>query len=393
MSKKPIFSCVRTKPIKSMQSLVSMDRHGRRQDKSCEARCDFERSQDNLAWSSSPAGDPLDVIGAFKHRKAETNAKEYAKAPIALHMLLTVSPEWIQASGDMHDPRNPKNQMLFDQAKKWAEEKFGPGSVIAARMDMDESGGGVVDVFVVPVHQVKQRGKTKNQISVNKAYEAAFGGGRVYGKMQDSWASHCQEHLDQRITRGRPKEETGAEYVEASIIAPKLEKVSKREKAISAREKRVATREEQAAEVLEKPWWKPVRETTKTSVLKQAERNEIRAWYQEKYESVTVKLGEVSTRLAVERQKREKLENQNRALGRELLNAMEKNDKLECAIAEVAEEIPMSALQKLKLAFGASRMLDDVMSALGIKKREEPVGVRGHRDASGQPGRGYDGQP
>lgn len=275
--------------------------------------------------------------------------------------------------------------MLFDHAQRWAEEKFGPGSVIAARMDMDESGGGVVDVFVVPVHQVKQRGKTKNQISVNKAYEAAFGGGRVYGKMQDSWASHCQQHLDQRITRGRPKEETGAEYVEASIIAPKLEKVSKREKAISAREKRVATREEQAAEILEKPWWKPVQEKTKISVLGQAERNKIRAWYQERYESVTVKLGEVSTRLTVERQKREKLENQNRALGRELLDAMEKNDRLECAIAEVAEEIPTSALQKLKQAFGASKVLDDVMNAFGIRKREKPVRVL--------PGRGYDGQP
>jgi len=362
-----------------------MDRHGRRQDKSCEARCDFERSPDNLAWSSSPAGDPLDVIGAFKQRKADTNAKEYAKAPIALHMLLTVSPEWIQASGDMHDPRNPKNQMLFDQARKWAEEKFGPGSVIASRMDLDEKGGGVVDVFVVPIHEVRQRGKTKNQISVNKAYEAAFGGGRVYGKMQDSWASHCQQHLDQRITRGRPKEETGAEYVEASIIAPKLEKVSKREKAISTREKRVATREEQAAEILEKPWWKPVQEKTKINVLGQAERNKIRAWYQERYESVTVKLGEVSTRLTVERQKREKLENQNRALMRELSASLEKNSELECAIAEVAKEIPTSALQKLRKAFGASRMLDDIMSALGIRKREEPVRVL--------PGRGYDGQP
>jgi len=286
-------------------------------------------------------------------------------------MLLTVSPEWIQASGDMHDPQNPKNQMLFDQAKKWAEEKFGPRSVIAARMDMDEAGGGVVDIFLVPVHQVKQRGKTKNQISVNKAYEAAFGGGRVYGKMQDSWASHCQEHLDPKITRGRPKEETGAEYVEASIIAPKLEKVSKREKAISAREKRVAAREEQAAEILEKPWWKPVRETTKASVLGQVEKNEIRAWYQERYESVTVKLGEVSTRLAMERQKLEKLEKQKQNLMRELSDALETNNRLECAIAEVAEEIPTSAFRKLREAFKASKVLDDVMTALGIRKQEK----------------------
>lgn len=203
--------------------------------------------------------------------------------------------------------------------------------------------------------------------------------------MQDSWASHCQQHLDQRITRGRPKEETGAEYVEASIIAPKLEKVSKREKAISVREKQVTVREKQAAEVLTTPWFKSVPDETKQRVLRQSERNEIRAWYQEKYENVTVKLGEVSTRLAVERQKREKLENQNRALGRELSDALEKNSELECAIAEVAEDIPTSALQKLRKAFGASKMLDDIMSALGIKKHGEPVGVQlRHRDTLGR---------
>lgn len=381
MAAKPIFGCVRAKPIKNMAGLVAMEKHGRRQDKSCQGRCDFSRSQDNLAWSCSASGDPLDVVGAFKHRKAETNAKEYGKAPVALHMLLTVSPEWVQDAGDMHDPKNPNNRKLFAEAQKWAEEKFGPGSVIASRMDMDEAGGGVVDIFVVPVHQVKQRKTTKNQISINKAYEKAFGGGRVFGPMQDSWASHCQEHLDPKIQRGKTKAETGREHVHSEVIAPALETLSKKQKAVSNREKQVTVREKQAADVLTTGWFRSVPDETKQRVLRQSERNEIRAWYQERYESVTVRLGEVSTRLAAERQKREHIEGQNRSLMLELSKAMEKNNELECAIAEVAEEIPMSALQKLKRAFGASRMLDDVMSALGIRKREEPVEAQsGHRD-------------
>jgi len=354
-----------------MAGLVAMEKHGRRQDKSCQGRCDFSRSPDNLAWSCSLSGDPLDVVGAFKQRKTATDAKEYGKAPVALHMLLTVSPEWIQDAGDMHDPKNPNNRKLFDQAKAWAEEKFGEGSVIASRMDMDEAGGGVVDIFVVPVHQVKQRKTTKNQISINKAYEKAFGGGRVFGPMQDSWAEWCRTKIDPKIQRGKTKAETGREHVHSEVIAPALETLSKRQKAVSTREKQVTVREKQAAEVLTTPWFRSVPDETKQKVLGQAERNKIRAWYQEKYESVTVKLGEVSTRLAAERQKREKLESQNRALMRELSDALETNNKLEYAIAEVAEEIPVSAFRKLQEAFKASKVLDDVMTALGIRKQEK----------------------
>ena len=183
-SKQMAYVCVRTEKIGGYRKLQTIEAHGRREDEESRTRADPARTGDNIADSS--VEDPLAVTEAFKKRKEDTNAKEYKGGPIGVHVLCTVSPEWIKEAGGLHDPQNPRNTAFYDASKKWAENKFGKGSVIASRMDMDEKGGGVVDLVVVPVHEVKQRGKVKNQISVNKSYEQSFGGGRVFSKMQDS---------------------------------------------------------------------------------------------------------------------------------------------------------------------------------------------------------------
>lgn len=212
------FAAVRVQKIMGLRGMQSIENHGRRLDPASAARVDPSKSKDNLAWSC--ADDPLAVVDAFRHRKVETGAKEYRGSPLGLHVLCIVSPEWIAAAGDPHDPGNDRNKRLFQAARDWGDQTFGPGAVVAARMDMDEAGGGVVDLVIVPIHEVKQRGKVKNQISVNKAYEAAFGGGRVFSKMQDSWAGFAKAHLDSAIERGKPKAETGREHVHADIYRP-----------------------------------------------------------------------------------------------------------------------------------------------------------------------------
>ena len=224
------YACVRVKRIGSIQAMRSCDEHGRRLDDASASRVDPSRTKRNLAWSC--VADPLAVVDAFRHRKAEAAATEYKGAALGLHILCTVSPEWVSSAGDLHDPGNDRNKALFQAARDWGEKIFGAGSVIASRMDMDEAGGGVVDIFVVPVHQVKQRGKTKNQISVNKAFEAAFGGGRVYSKMQDSWAEHVQKCLDPEIKRGIPKSETGRSHVHADIYRPMVRAAEKKSLAV-----------------------------------------------------------------------------------------------------------------------------------------------------------------
>lgn len=119
----------------------------------------------------------------------------------ACRLLCVISPEWVKAAGDLHDPDNPRNRALFDQAKSWAESWAGKGSVFGARLDLDEAGGAVVDLMISPVRE--SRGKP--MISTQKALvelKAATGERNEYSALQTSWADWSRQHLDAQIERG-----------------------------------------------------------------------------------------------------------------------------------------------------------------------------------------------
>lgn len=208
----------------NMAGLVAAERHPRRQDKS--KHVDRSRTHLNPAEGYEGVDDPLAIRDAYKARKKDTGATERKGVAVAVHMLLGVSPDWIAAAGDVHDPANPRNKALFDSAKSFMEERFGKGSVIHVRLDVDEAGSGVVDVIAVPVTTYTQRGKTKTRVSANAGLEAAFGEGLNYRQMQDAWAEHCQRTLDPKIERGKSIEETGRTHVHHSIYRPAMEKAA-----------------------------------------------------------------------------------------------------------------------------------------------------------------------
>lgn len=218
-----VFSFVRFRRLKNYTALGAAEAHGRRLDAAALRRTTKDTRGRCLSWSADPAGDPLAIKAAFKSRKETTGAREYGGAAVGGSLLLGVSPEWIAKAGDVHDPQNPRNIQLHEAAKGWAEIVFGKGSTIATRLDLDEKGSGVVDVIVVPIVDMKIRGKTKPTISVNKSLEAAFGKCKSYRAMQDSWNEYVKFHLDQNIARGISKEITQKEHVHADIIGPALE--------------------------------------------------------------------------------------------------------------------------------------------------------------------------
>lgn len=223
-----MFAFARMARVKNIGALKNVERHGRREDESSKRRADLSKTSQNLAWSCVE-NDPLDVVGAYKKRKADAGATEYKGASVALHFLIGVSPEWIAQSGDVHDPRNPRNVQLFTEARAWAEKTFGVGSTVAARLDLDEAGSGIVDLVVVPVAESKTRGKTKTLVSVNKGLERVWGKCKSYSALQDSWAKHAQETLSPDLQRGKPKSETQREHVHADIIRPAFERAKKAE--------------------------------------------------------------------------------------------------------------------------------------------------------------------
>ena len=129
-----------------------------------------------------------------------------------MQALCVVSPEWVKAAGDLHDPDNPRNRALFDQAKSWAESWAGKGSVFGARLDLDEAGGAVVDLMISPVRT--SRGKPV--ISTQKALvelKAATGERNEYSALQTSWADWSREHLDSQIERGTRRTITDRQHL------------------------------------------------------------------------------------------------------------------------------------------------------------------------------------
>ena len=240
----PIFAAVRCARIKSINELSRIEQHGKREDEASKSRCDPIRSSQNIAVSRYCPDRPLDLVDAFKAMKQETGARERAGAAIGLHMIAVVSPEYIDRSGGRHDPQNPANAQLFMQAQAWAEKEFGKTALIGARMDMDEKGGGVVDLFIVPTVEQKQRQgsrqkaagehqTTKVTISTRDALmgiQGRYNAIRSYEALQTSWAHHLQEHLSPEIERGKPKAETQREHVHADIFREAAEAEKQAEK-------------------------------------------------------------------------------------------------------------------------------------------------------------------
>lgn len=243
---KPIFAAIRCKRLRSIAMLVAAEKHARREDQSCKIRLAegkhmfADRTADNLVWS--PTGDPLAIYDAFKQRKKEAGASERKGSALGLHLLAVISPELIREAGDLHDPDNPVNQKIFEQAKTWAEQEFGEGSLIHARMDMDEKGGGVVDLVVVPVHQQTIRGKTKNIISTRKALSdisERWGDYRSFSALQNSFADFARKNIDDRIVRGVPKEISDALHYEPAVLRERDDEVSEREQLAECQEEQI----------------------------------------------------------------------------------------------------------------------------------------------------------
>jgi hypothetical protein len=204
-------AAVRVNKITSIAQLRGATLHAERQDETGKARVrEGAVAGEALAWSKAESD--RDYLTAFKSHKAETGASERKGAPIGMQVLCVISPEWIEQAGDLHDRNNPRNQQLFEHAKAWAESWAGEGSVFGVRLDLDEAGGGVVDLMIAPVRE--SRGKPV--ISTQKALtdlRKAMGERNEYSALQSSWADHCRTHLDPVIERGQRKVVTQRQHL------------------------------------------------------------------------------------------------------------------------------------------------------------------------------------
>lgn len=230
MKDKKIFSAVRCNNIKSYHQLVALEKHAKRLDENSKNRVDFNRTKNNLYYSQY-CEDATNLTQCHKEFKKFTGSVERKNSSLGLHFLAVISPEFIEETGDIHDPKNPRNVEIFNQSQEWIKQEFGEDSLISARMDLDEKGGGVVDLFVVPTKQITTKHTSKKTISTRQALkdiQYKYNRKKSFEALQDSFSLFCQNNIDEKISRGIPKEISQREHVHADIYREEIETIKKK---------------------------------------------------------------------------------------------------------------------------------------------------------------------
>lgn len=247
---------VRLNKLKTQAEIGAMSKHSKGLDALSEARSRPDSEDRALVWRFDGKDDGLDVSDTFAcYVEARGRPRRHKGAALAVHLILGVSPEWVAEAGDIHDGQNPRVKALMDAAGAWVEIVLGE-SLFNLRYDVDETGGGVVDAFAMPVATRKNSGN--KFISVSKAIKDfaernEVSAVRAYSLLQDSWAEFAREHLDPRIERGRPKTETGAQYMrpeEYKAMLAKKKEIDQLESDFLERDAEAAKRHEERDEKL-----------------------------------------------------------------------------------------------------------------------------------------------
>lgn len=135
-----------------LDGIRKAERHGKRLDWSSMQR--RVRSADPLVW---PEDRGLDLMELYE-RHIEGVFVPGGDTKM-LHAL-------VQFPKDLISENEP--ELMLSGARRFVERVFGPESVVAARIDQDEKGRHVVDVFVVPIYEKKTKHTTKRAVSISK---------------------------------------------------------------------------------------------------------------------------------------------------------------------------------------------------------------------------------
>ncbi|WP_284180359.1 hypothetical protein [Rhabdaerophilum sp. SD176] len=219
---KPMYAFARVDKLKTFADLVDAQLHADRDPSArFEIRAGTDPVKDQIRWTRGAGDGVFNLVEGW--RQAKGSARERARAPICMHLILGVSASWVQIAGGLHERDNPRNRALLNAAKDFVEGQIGP--VAAVRLDLDEMGGAVVDVFAVPVYE-RQRRLCKDgsrsddgvlEISCNKAFEGLRSSTKErgdYSALQTGWANYAQTHLDKALVRGQRKYMTDRRHLE-----------------------------------------------------------------------------------------------------------------------------------------------------------------------------------
>ena len=145
------FAFTHSQAVKTKQRLKSLERHGLRVDRL--ARENLRAGAVAGAGLDWPNYDGRRLTKAYAEFKKRNDVDPRKGAQLLHSIGIGVSPRWIRETGDLHDPANPRNVQVFDAAIAWVKSFAGDDAIVSARMDLDEEGGGWVDVYFAPIRE------------------------------------------------------------------------------------------------------------------------------------------------------------------------------------------------------------------------------------------------
>jgi hypothetical protein len=206
MDKKGNVGAIRQAALK-WPDFVAMERHGKRTDRSGKQRS--IRDETALVWNT------LDLKVA---RQVHMSNVAQQGQTAALHVLCQFPTELVKA--DEHG----QFKMLI-HAVQFVNKFHGGRAVFAARMDRDEAGRHVVDVFAMPTYERTYKdGRTAMRASVSKFTKAEAK--QRYGKddrrsqgsaLQDAWFEYLRDELGLNVQRPERKKTTAKDRVEPEV--------------------------------------------------------------------------------------------------------------------------------------------------------------------------------
>ncbi|MGE6426217.1 hypothetical protein, partial [Bacillus altitudinis] len=183
----------------NMQSLDAAEKHGKRLDRTSQGR--RIRDADPLVFKT------LDLRSAYEAHMDGVRQNTAAKKPV-LHFILRFPPELLEGDDVPRKFSVPDRQMrqveMMRQAVRFINETHGGDAVFAARVDLDEEGETIVDVFASPKYEKRTKRTAPDQKGPMWASATKFG---------RELAERHQEEIRRRHPNARPGLLTGPRMV------------------------------------------------------------------------------------------------------------------------------------------------------------------------------------